>query len=308
MSKKRGLRLSLRAREARNGYLFTLPFVIGFILMFLYPFIQSIMFSLSKLDIGSEGYKLSWIGLENYYTALFVNAEFPRLLAETALQMLRDVPLVLVFSFFAAILLNQRFKGRLFARVVFFLPVILAADIIIRMESADYITAFLDASLAEEAATQGTLGTIFSRGQMISLLMYLKLPHQLVDYIVAGSEQVAQIIRASGVQILIFLAGLQSISPSLFEVAKIEGATGWESFWMITFPLLSPLIVTNIVYTIINFFTAPTNPLVDFISNNMFGGAGYGVSMAMSWMYFMTVALFLVLTAGLLSRKVVYMD
>lgn len=308
MIKKRGSRFSLRTREAINGYLFTLPFVIGFILMFLYPFIQSIIFSLSSLEISTQGYKLTWIGFENYYTAMLVNAEFPRLLAETALQMVRDVPLILIFSFFAAILLNQRFKGRLFARVVFFLPVILSADIILRMESADYITAFLDASLAEEAAAQGTLGTIFSRGQLVSMLMYLKLPAQLVDYIVAGSEQIATIIRSSGVQILIFLAGLQSISPSLFEVAKIEGATGWECFWMITFPLLSPLIVTNIVYSVIDFFTMPSNPLVDFIQSNMFGGAGYGVAMAMSWIYFIFIALFLLLTAGLISRWVVYME
>lgn len=308
MSKRIRLKTSLRGREARNGFLFTLPFTIGFILMFLYPFVQSILFSLSELKISNEGYELLWTGFDNYYTALFVNADYPRLLFETAVQMLRDVPLILVFSFFAAILLNQKFKGRLLARVVFFLPVILGADIILRMESADYMTAFLDASLAEEAAMEGTLGTIFNRGQLVGLLMYMKLPVQFLEYIVAGSEQVAQIIRSSGVQILIFLAGLQSISPSLYEVAKIEGATGWESFWMITLPLLSPLIVTNIVYSIIDFFTAPANQLVDFIQSNMFGGAGYGVSMAMSWIYFTVVAVFLILSAGLISRKVVYMD
>lgn len=308
MSRKKRTYFSLRGREARNGFLFTLPFVIGFVLMFLYPFIQSILFSLSELQITSEGYNLLWVGLDNYHNALFINADYPRLLVETALQMLRDVPLILIFSFFAAILLNQKFKGRLFARVVFFLPVILGADIILRMESADYMTAFLDAPLAEEAAAQGALGSVFSRSQIVGLLMYLKLPEQLLTYIVAGSEQIAQIIRSSGVQILIFLAGLQSISPSLYEVAKIEGATGWESFWIITFPLLSPLIVTNIVYSIIDFFTNPANSLLDFIQTNMFGGAGYGVSMAMSWMYFAVVALFLVLTAGLISRKVVYMD
>lgn len=308
MSRRIRFRFSLRGREARNGFLFTLPFVIGFVLMFLYPFIQSILFSLSELKITKEGYDLAWVGLDNYHNALFINADYPRLLWETAVQMLRDVPLILVFSFFAAILLNQKFKGRLFARVVFFLPVILGADIILRMESADYMTAFLDSSLAEEIAAQGTLGSMFSRAQIVGLLMYLKLPEQLLTYIIAGSEQITQIIRSSGVQILIFLAGLQSISPSLYEVAKIEGATGWESFWIITFPLLSPLIVTNIVYSIIDFFTNPANSLLDFIQTNMFGGAGYGVSMAMSWMYFAVVALFLVLTAGLISRKVVYMD
>lgn len=297
-------RLSLRGREAISGYLFTLPFVIGFILMFLYPFLQSILFSVSELQITADGYNLLWVGLGNYKNALFVNAEYPRLLFETGVAMFRDVPLILIFSFFAAILLNQKFKGRLLARVIFFLPVILGADIILRMESADYMSFFLDAGLAEEAAAT----TFFNRSQIVTLLMYLKLPEGMLTYIISGSEQIAEIIRSSGIQILIFLAGLQSISPSLYEVAKIEGATGWESFWMVTLPLLSPLIVTNIVYSIVDFFTSPSNELVNFIQDNTFGGAGYGVSMAMSWLYFVLVGLFLLVTVGLISRKVVYMD
>lgn len=304
MKTKSRRRLSLKGREALSGYLFTLPFVIGFILMFLYPFIQSILFSVSELKITPDGYDLLWVGLGNYHNALFVNAEYPRLLFETGIAMFRDVPLILIFSFFAAILLNQKFKGRLIARVIFFLPVILGADIILRMESADYMSFFLDAGLAEEAAAT----TFFSRAQIVGLLMYLKLPEGMLTYIVQGSEQIAEIIRASGIQILIFLAGLQSISPSLYEVAKIEGATGWEAFWMVTLPLLSPLIVTNIVYSIVDFFTAPSNELVAFIQDNTFGGAGYGVSMAMSWLYFALVGLFLLVTVGLISRKVVYMD
>lgn len=305
MKGRHRFRLSLRSRDALLGYLFTMPFLLGFIFLFLYPFIQSIQFSLSELVITGDGYELLWLGLDNYYTALFINADFPRLLVENALAMLRDVPLILIFSFFASMLLNQKFKGRLIARIVFFLPVIMGADIVLTMESADYMSTFLDSSIAveEEVAT-----SLFSRGQLVSLLMYLKLPEQLLTYIVAGSTQISEIIRASGVQILIFLAGLQGISPSLYEVAKMEGASGWESFWLVTFPLLSPLIVTNIVYTIIDFFTSPTNELVGFIQDNMFGGAGYGVSAAMSWIYFGMVVLFLVLTAGLISRKVVYMD
>ena len=150
--------------------------------------------------------------------------------------------------------------------------------------------------------------TFVGREQLLSLIMYLKFPEELLTYIVMGSLRIAEIIRSSGVQILIFLAGLQAIPPSYYEVAKIEGATGWESFWKVTFPLLSPLIVTNIVYSIIDFFTSPRNELVEFIRSSMFGSAGYGVSMAMSWIYFGVVAVFLLLTAGLISRKVVYMD
>jgi len=290
-------------REAISGYMFTLPFTLGFIFMFLHPFIQSIIFSLSKLELSSTGYSLTYTGLQNYYNALFVNAEYPRLLVETAGAMLYSVPLILVFSFFAALLLNQKFKGRTIARVIFFLPVILSADIIGRMESADYITLFL-----EEGILDVDEMTFVGREQLLALIMYLKFPEDLLTYIVMSSLRIAQVIRSSGVQILIFLAGLQSIPPSYYEVAKIEGATGWESFWMVTFPLLSPLIVTNIVYSIIDFFTAPSNQLVEFIRTSMFGSAGYGVSMAMSWIYFAVVAIFLLITAGLISRKVVYMD
>lgn len=292
----------MRKREELLGYLFTLPFTLGFLLMFLYPFIQSIIFSLSHLEITASGYNLLPVGFKNYYQALFVNADYPRLLFETALNMIRDVPLILIFSFFAANLLNQKFKGRLIARVIFFLPVILGADIILRMESADYMTALLDGTVDQQM-----LGLI-SRGELRELLMHLKLPEVLLLYIIQGSEQLAEIIRASGIQILIFLAGLQSIPPSLYEVAEIEGATGWENFWKITLPLLSPLILTGVIYTIVDFFTAPANPLVEFIDNYAFGGAGYGISMAMSWMYFLIVGAVLGIVGAIISRRVFYMD
>lgn len=300
--KGRKLRISLRTREGLLGYLFTLPFILGFILMFLYPFVQSIIFSLSRLEITTTGYDLIPVGVENYHRALFVNAEYPRHLLETALTMGRDVPLILIFSFFAAILLNQKFKGRLAARVIFFLPVILGADIILKMESADYMTALLDGTVDQQM-----LGLI-SRGELRELLMHLKLPEVLLLYIIQGAERLAEIIRSSGIQILIILAGLQSIPPSLYEVAEIEGATGWENFWKITLPLLSPLILTCVIYTIVDFFTSPTNPLVEFIDSYAFGGAGYGISMAMSWVYFTMVALVLAIVGGIISRRVFYMN
>ncbi len=302
MKNPKKLRLSLRRREELLGYLFTLPFTVGFVLMFLYPFIQSIIFSLSHLEISATGYNLLSVGLKNYHQALFINADYPRHLFETVVAMVRDVPLILIFSFFAAILLNQKFRGRLLARVIFFLPVILGADIILQMESADYMTALLDGTVDQQM-----LGFV-SRGELRELLMHLKLPDVLLLYIIQGSERLAEIIRASGIQILIFLAGLQSIPDSLYEVAEIEGATGWEKFWKITLPLLSPLILTCVIYSIVDFFTSPTNPLVAFIDSHAFGGAGYGVSMAMSWVYFLLVAVVLGVVGAILSRRVFYMD
>lgn len=304
MKRLKDIHLTMEKRESIAGYLFTLPFILGFIFMVLYPFIQSIIFSLSKLEITGNGYELFFVRMENYYKALFVNADFPRILVETLLKMLRFVPLVLIFSFFAAILLNQEFKGRLLARVIFFLPVILGAEIVLRIEMADYMT------LVQEMDTAVDYGltNLLSMSTLSEFLLQLKLPQGLLLYIIQGVEKVTEVIRASGIQILIFLAGLQSIPKSLYEAADVEGATGWENFWKITLPLLSPLILTNIVYTIVDFFISPSNPMIDFIQTNAFGGAGYGVSMAMSWIYFLVVGVILFITIGIISKNVFYME
>lgn len=304
LKKIKNIRLSMEKREALAGYLFCLPFILGFIFMVLYPFVQSIIFSLNRLEIKPDGYELVFVRLENYHRALFVNAEFPRILVETVLRMFSFVPLVLTFSFFAAILLNQKFKGRLLARLIFFLPVILAAEIVQRIEMTDYMT------LLQSMDTSSDYGltSILSMSSLSQFLLMLKLPQGLLLYIIQGVGRVSEVIRASGIQILIFLAGLQSIPASLYEAADVEGATGWENFWMITLPLLSPLILTNVVYTIVDFFISVNNPMIDFLQTNAFGGAGYGVAMAMSWIYFLVVGIIIMVTIRIISKTVFYME
>ena len=159
-----------------------------------------------------------------------------------------------------------------------------------------------------DTAVDYGLTNLLSMSTLSDFLLQLKLPQGLLLYIIQGVEKVTEVIRASGIQILIFLAGLQSIPKSLYEAADVEGATGWENFWMITLPLLSPLILTNIVYTIVDFFISPSNPMIDFIQTNAFGGAGYGVSMAMSWIYFLVVGVILFITIGIISKNVFYME
>lgn len=299
---KKKISLSLEGRKSVTGYLFIMPFIVGFFLFFLYPFIQSVIFSLSELEITADGFNLHFIGLENYHYALFIHADFVRIFTETISRMLSDVPLILVFSFFAAVLLNQEFKGRMMARVIFFLPVILGAGIILRLEQADYMT-----SLLEGGGIEGG-GTFLSGAALRNFLMQMRLPEGLLEYITEAVDRIPEIIRASGIQILIFLAGLQSIPPALYEAADVEGATGWESFWMITLPLMSPLILTNIVYTIIDSFTAAHNDLITLIRNTAFGGAGYGVSTAMSWMYFASIAIILAIAISIISKRVYYQE
>jgi ABC-type sugar transport system permease subunit len=294
-------RLTLQRRESLAGYMFTLPFAIGFVLFFVRPFVQSVVFSMSELAIVPRGYELIPVGVGNYRYSLFVHLTFVRTFVDQMVRMITEVPAVITFSFFAAVMLNQKFRGRMLARVIFFLPVILNAGIVLRIEQTDYITSVMS------TADGGAGGGIFSMAALSGFFMQLRLPQGLLTYIMNAADALAAIIRASGIQILIFLAGLQSIPTSLFEAAEVEGATKWESFWKITFPMLSPLLLTNVVYTIIDSFTSPSNALVELIRNTAFGGgAGYGVSTAMACLYFLAVSVVMVIAIAIISPRVYY--
>lgn len=296
-------RLRLTQKRQIMFYIFTLPFSVGFVLFFLNPFIKSIVFSLNELTMSRTGYDLVFAGLGNYRYALFTHPDFVRTFTETTLRMILDVPLILVFSFVAAVILNQRFRGRLLMRVVFFLPVILGAGIILRYQSQDHMTALMEMGVGIE----GNKG-FFDVAALQDLVSRIRLPSSLIDYLIAASNKIPAIIRGSAIQTLIFLAGLQSISPSLYEAAEVEGSTGWERFWLITLPMLSPLIIVNAVFSIIDSFMAGDNQLLELIHNTAFAGGGYGPSAAMALMYFMAVSAILALVMGVVSRWVTYHD
>jgi len=293
---RRRLSLSLSAQKSLLGLLFTMPFIIGFLAFLAYPFGQSVIFSISKLTIVPTGYVLDYVGLDNYRHVLFVDPRFRQVFVETVVTMAARIPVVLIFSFFAANLLNQRFRGRTLARVIFFLPVILGAEISLKMQQADYM---------QQAVSFSESG-LLSMGTLQQLLTTLKLPQAFIGFIFQAINEVPLIIRSSGIQILIFLAALQSIPKSLYEAAHMEGATGWEAFWKITFPLVSPLLLVNVVYTIVDSFTAADNALLELIQNSAWSGAGFGVSTAMSWIYFAAVLAILAVTIILLGRRVHY--
>ena len=290
---------NLKQKKTLWFYIFISPFIIGFILFFIQPFIQAIIFSLNKLQLSGDGFELTFVGLKNYKYAFTVHPEFNREFIETIVKTISDIPSVLVFSFMAAYVLNQKFKGRMVARTIFFLPVIMGAGVVLRLEQTDFLTQVLGEGFEDKTA-------IFSEAVINNILLTLQLPEVLLNYILEAINYVPQIIRASGVQILIFLAGLQSIPSSLYESSKIDGATNWENFWLITLPMLSPIILTNIVYTVIDSFTAGGNPLVDLIKNTAFEGAGYGVSSAMAIFYFISIAMILAIILKIISRWVFY--
>jgi len=298
--KRRGL--DLTRKRAAMGYLFVLPFIIGLITFFLVPLVQSFIFSLNKLEVAEGGYNLIPMGFENYNRALRVHASYVRDLWESVRYMIANVPLIIIFSFFAANLLNQKFKGRSLARAIFFLPVIVTSGVMLVVDSGDLLQSSLGMT-----QTDGTEGA-FRAVELARLLLQTRLSERFIDYIIGAVDAIYDIVSASGVQILVFLAGLQSISPSLFEASNIEGATGWENFWKITFPMVSPLILVNTVYTIIDLLTNSSNTVMELIRDTAFASQDYGMSSAMAWIYFAAILLIVGLVMWIVSKLVFYYD
>lgn len=294
-------RFTLGHKRSIWGYVFISPFILGFIAFFLGPMIQSITFAFNELTIKSAGFDLDYVGLENFRYALRVDPDFVRVFTESSIEILIKLPSIIMFSFFAATLLNEKFRGRALARVIFFLPVILTAGIIYQFESGDILHEVLE-YVPDEA------GVVSASQAIVDLMLKLRMPESFTQYIITAVERIPEIINASAIPIIVFLSGLQAIPSSLYECAAIEGATGWEAFWKITFPLVSPLFLTNIIYIIVDSFTAPGNSLVELITNAAWGRGIYGVSVAMTWMYFGVIALILVLVFSVLSKRVVYME
>lgn len=305
MKTRKKRRLSLTSKKAIAGYCFITPFLLGLLFFFLYPLMQSIVFSFNRLEVSSDGYQLIQVGLENYHRAFFIHPKFRRILVESITQMLTDVPLIIIFSFFAANLLNQKFRGRALARGIFFLPVILTSGIIIAMENSDLMINMMRSSFQQEAQS-GTAGEMLRSLELRNLLYQTRIDPRFINYITGAIDRIYQIVIASGVQILIFLAGLQSIPPSLFEASNIEGATGWENFWKITFPMVSPLILVCTVYTIIDSFTKPTNQVMTMIRDVAFQQTNYGFSAALAWIYFVLILVILGIVIGIISKRVFY--
>ena len=298
-------RLTLRGKEALAGYLFILPFLIGLLGLFLPMVVQSIRFSFSNLNVTSEGYTLSTAarhGFEHYLRALTIDPEFNRMLLGAIRDMFVNVPLIIIFSFFAANLLNQKFRGRTLARSIFFFPVLLSSGAILGLETSDLL--LNSVNVAETGSD-----SIASFVNVAMLLReYTDLPIGIIEFLSNAVNGVYSIIIASGVQILIFLAGLQSISPSLYEASDIEGATAWESFWKITFPMISPLILVNSIYTIIDSFTSATNEMMTEIKTTIFTDIKYGFGSAMAWIYFICIAIILLVVGRMISKRVFYYD
>ena len=300
---------SLQAKKARVGWLFVAPFIFGFFLIYIPIIFGSLKYSFNEIDILSGGgYELVWVGFKNYATAIS-DQTFVQTLLSGIGGLLIDIPVILLFSLFIAILLNQKMPGRTGFRAIFFIPVLLTTGLIASIDSGNLIADNMgDTSGGIDTGAGGSAASsIVSATDMQSLFSGMIVGKELATFVADMVNKIFDIVNRSGVQMLIFLAGLQGISPSIYESCQIEGASAWETFWKITLPMISPMILVNAVYTVIDSFTSSDNKVMTYV-NNLYKQAGDAnvISSAMAWMYFLLVIVIVAVVAGIISSVVFY--
>lgn len=301
---------SLDAKKARAGWWFVLPFVAGLVLIYLPMLVDSIWYSFNLIKVqAGGGFTLEFVGFENYSEALFTDPQYLRILTSSIQQLVFDIPAIVIFALFMAIVLNQKMIGRGVFRAIFFIPVIISTGLIDSIDQSNMILNYMGEGGGIDTGNtqQSSAADIVNSMDVSNLLGNMVVGTELVDYVVNVVNNIFNIVNRSGVQMLIFLSGLQSISESIYESCRVDGATAWETFWKITFPMISPMILVNAIYTVIDSFTSESNSVMSYISN-VYSTVKNGqvISSAMSWIYFIVVALMLVIVAGVVSRFVFY--
>ena len=303
---------SLDKRKARAGWIFVLPFVIGFILVYLPIVYDSIWYSFHTMNPipGGGGMEYTFVGWANYEAALLgeYGSEYAQTLVSGLKNMVFDIPMILIFSLFMAVLLNQKMVGRAAFRAIFFIPVILSTGIMESIDASNVLGGYMDSAQGiDDGSGQSAASDIISVMDVEKLFSGMAVGQGLVKYVTVAINNIYGIVNRSGVQMLIFLSGLQSISPAIYESVQIDGASSWETFWKITFPMISPMILVNAIYTIIDSFTTNSNVVMTYI-NGIYqdGGEGLVISSAMAWVYFLIVIGIIAVVAAVFSAYVFY--
>ena len=263
--KRRGL--SMAGRSRLTGLVVFSPWLIGFLLLTLYPMIYSVVISFSDVRIRVTGTELSFLGFEHYLYALTRDEKFPVFLMESLFLIVTGLPVVLVFSLVVALLLNRAFVGRAFFRAVFFLPVVIISGPVLTqlVNETKAMQLTLDFGILRRL-----LGNVVTRDGMFGLLM----------------SNLVRTLWFSGVQTLIFLAALQKIDRSMYEAASIDGATGWEMFWRITLPHVRPTILLNAIYMVVEMGSVSSDATNQKIMAHLLEvGRPFSYSAAMAWIY-----------------------
>lgn len=302
--KNKAPRLSLERKKSLFGYVFVSPVLIGLLAIYIPVLIQSCQYSFAE-NAGRFGEDLKYVGWQNYHDALFVEKDFLQTVYSSTVALLPQILIILIFAFFMANILNQNFRGRSIARVIFFLPVVMSTGIVTYF---DNLSTMSDIYSSGDKLNVGTTTSAFDFKEIEAMLLSALGSPALSEVISAAIGSLYTVITSSGVQMLIFLSGLQSISINMYEAAKVEGATGWEVFWKISFPMISPLILVNLLYTVIDLFTSVDNQTIAYIAEYYENVSTYSLASAFSWMYTLLLLLFVGIVFLLVKKLIVYQD
>ena len=300
-------RASLESRKQRTYWVFLIPFLVGFVVLFAKIYFDSIYYSFNKITMNGDGFQLTWVGFDNYKKALVDDPDYVNNIIGSVTSMVPNVLMITFYSLFVAVLLNQDIKGRTVFRAIFFVPVILATGFMTKADMTNVVANNTWSNLGETAQATGTVANgLFDALDIQKYLMNLSFSPALSRYVVSAVTGIFDIVNNSGVQMLIFLAGLQSISPSIYEASDIDGASAWETFWLVTFPMISPYILVNVFYTIVDSFTKSDNSIMLLIREQSFKSNAMGVGAAMAWFYFLVVIIVIAIIVAILSSYIYY--
>lgn len=293
-------RAKLLQKQHRAGYLFVLPWIVGFLIFFLKPLVESFWYSFNDVTMSSDGLTSSFVGMDNYKYLLVQDSSFLTNLGTVISSMLQQVLICTVLSLFIAVVLVQKFRGRTIYRAILFLPIIMTSGVVYSMVG----------SVVGSAGLSGTGNAyMYSSSSLASLMVQGGISKDTVSMITGFVDSIFKMIPSCGVPILLYISGLQKIPESYYEAARIEGANAWDIFWRITIPKIAPVIFLNLVYVIVDATTSyggtsGGNVMMAAIQTMGFGKTmKFGMSSAMAWMYFLFTAFFLLLAYLILGRK-----
>ncbi len=293
-------KMSYERRKSLYGYGFIGLWLVGTVLFFLIPLGKSLWYSFSEVSVDPGALHTKFTGADNYLNAITEDPYYLEYLGDVLLETLWKTPLIIIFSLFIAVILNQKFRGRTMARAVFFLPVIIATGPVFRIISGD-----MDSTGNSGAEQFSTMFSTDLVGELMQFLGIYGLSDRMSNIITAVADNIFGIVWSSGIQILLFLAALQNIPSSAREAAQMEGATAWEYFWKITFPYVSPFILANLIFTVIDSFTNPMNMVMNRIVD-MKNQWEFGSASAMAWIYFAVVLAAVGLITFIVNKFIYY--
>lgn len=273
------------------GIVFSLPLIIGLVIFFIPTIVMGLRFAFSEVSIAN-GLTLTFTGWDNLHYSLRVDAKYFQLVFADLGGLLTTLPIVVIFSLFVAVLLNSKVWGKGAFRVIFFLPVIACVGMLAAANS----NLMMQTMTASAQETENEALTAMS--DVTTMLQNLSFSPQLIKTVSDAANNIMDIVNRSGVQILIFLAGIQSISPSIYESANVEGASGWEVFWKITLPMISPMIIANVLFTFVDSITRSNTDLVSYVKGMAFNNAQFGYAAAMAWFHYFCLLVMLGILAA----------